>query len=216
MLVGVFLNFGQSHASFFPVLPVFKLSSSDPVLSLVLYLTHKHEIDVWTSHSHKESKEGGIHHCNQLLLGNLSAHGSLCPYCICHMHYSISHIHWEFKRGITVFLNCLHTFSESMAHFLKTLNTNTRTITQTQNSTNRLQKQHSFKTMFCLLKMKFCLQVTHTHTHTIKWTDISKEQLNTHVLNGKHYDEQKTLIILSVGLLHFQCYTTCCTHSSLL
>ncbi len=73
--------------------------------------------------------------------------------------------------SFTVFLNCLHTFSESMAHFLKTLNTNTKTHTLHK---SLAKANTAFKTMLCLL-------------------DISQNQLNTDLLNEKHYEKRKTL-----------------------
>ncbi len=43
MLIDIFLNFGQSQASCFPLFPVFMLSYTNRLLTVTSYLTYRHE-----------------------------------------------------------------------------------------------------------------------------------------------------------------------------
>ena len=55
------------------------------------------------------------------------------------------------------------------------------------------QFSFTLKTMLFLLKMVFCFQMTHTNHHMKR----HESWLNTDVLNVKHYDEWKTLLLHS-------------------
>ncbi len=96
---------------------------------------------------------------------------------------------------ITVFLNCLHTFSESMPHILRTLHTNPKknTLGKTSQFSCKM-KLYIQNNVFFFSKLYFVFK---WHTQTIICIDIYKNQLNTDVLNVKHYDECKTLLLHS-------------------
>ncbi len=99
------------------------------------------------------------------------------------------------RMNITVVLNCLHRFSESMPHILRTLHTNPKNIHNGQNPSFLLQNETSHsKQCYFFSKWDFVFK---WHTQTIICIDIYKNQLNTDVLNVKHYDECKTLLLHS-------------------
>ncbi len=145
---------------------IFCLCKSYTVLYLILFLSH-------TYNSH-----------------------SFCTIYLIRFKYSFYYYYYiYFFLSVTVFLNCLHTFSESMPHILRTLHT--------------IQKNTQWaKTPQFSCKMKLYIQnnvissqngilfSNDTHT-TIICIDIYKNQLNTDVLNVKHYDECKTLLLHS-------------------
>ena len=91
-------------------------------------------------------------------------------------------------KAFTVFLNCLHTFFESMPHFLKTLNTNPKTTSHKMQNPLYLLQNATLLSKQCYVTSKGYF-VFKWQTQTIIWVDISKHRLNTDVLNGKHYYE---------------------------
>jgi len=73
---------------------------------------------------------------------------------------------FTYLASFTVFLDCLHIFSERMPHILRTLHTNLKTLTQLAKLLNSPAKWNfTLKTMLFLLKMVFCFQMTHTNHH---------------------------------------------------
>ncbi len=126
----------------------------------------------------------------------------------CTLFWGITHTHTHTHQNtrflpyllITVFLNCLHTFSESMPHILRTLHTNPKKHTQWAKPLNspeisffQNETLHS-KQCYFFSKWDFVFK---WHTQTIICIDIYKNQLNTDVLNVKHYDGCKTLLLHS-------------------
>ena len=90
---------------------------------------------------------------------------------------------------VQFFHNCLHMFSESLAHFLITLNTKP----QTQNAKlYKSQSKHCLQNCFISFQNVFFFCIKMTQTHSIIWMDP--------FTNQNHTDQQV------YALLYFQCY----------
>lgn len=77
-------------------------------------------------------------------------------------------------------------YSQNSTH--KSKNTHTQKAKLLQSETLRSELCNVFSKWYFVFKW---------HTQTIIWKYISKNQLNTDVLNGKHYYEWKTLVWMS-------------------
>ena len=100
------------------------------------------------------------------------------------------------SQCFTVFPNGLHTLSESMAYFLRSLNTNTKSHLTKVHKTPRLKQS------YVLSKRNFILK---WHTLTIKWIDISEIQWNT--------DAENTTKIILVCIFSITLSTTLYIHT---
>ena len=94
----------------------------------------------------------------------------------------------------TVFLNCLNTFSETIAQFLKTLETNLKRVYHFVKT-----PQISFETKHCtqnhVLPSQNCFFSTKTRNTTIIWISLREHQLNTCVIHLKHFHQNTVIYV---------------------
>ena len=106
------------------------------------------------------------------------------------------------QSSISMISGILQFFSIVYTHFLKACLIFSELYTQMQKNTHNgqnpsiLLQNETLHSKQCYFFSKWYF-VFKWHTQTIIWIDIYKNQLNTDVLNVKHYDEWKTLLLHS-------------------